>query len=363
MNGVADTNIGSSPNFGQPDNSHEIPSMPIETPILELFNSNHISASIASNDSQSDADDNSACSTSSEHIDVSKPVRPVRRKLTGYPMSKAYSTKSPLYSTRPTLSKNKSKGKNGLVRMHSLDVQDMHDIVGDLELASSHESLSTSSINERPYLDRDTFVNEAVEIDMTDSNRSDNAYALSRLSESPPPPLEELDSEPLSSPTRTPTSDDHSAVILSPLTERTTPISFSSFDNQTDPSSMASSYVTVVPAPLADDLNHDGVTIEVVPYAPPQFAGEELTNLDRTVFTGRGKGIAGSAAVHSGFIESVLYLLSLSTDLLLQDLETSYSDIRNVLVESVTLPLQRFVSFTSYLSFHSLCSRMLMICG
>lgn len=281
--------------------------------------------------------------------------------LTAYQVPKLYGRK-PGHHHQP-------KAKNGFVKMHSLGVQDMHDLVDELSLNSSInasiDSLSDSEsgrVSDPPIAD--TGGAEATSlIDRTDTaydRDSDNAldeyhhdeqsplhrrYLLAKMNSPSPPPRSLVAAAPVAAsnlPTMTSSQNVSDDEILSPLTERTTPLSHLSFDNVTE-TSMIKSDITVIPAPLVDSYSEiENSSLSRVPDPPPEFMNE--SNCTSRVHTGLWKGIAGcsTGSMVSNFIEPLLYLLSVSTDILcVEDIQSHYPHRKKLLLDNIVHPLRR----------------------
>lgn len=230
----------------------------------------------------------------------------------------------------------RSRNKNGLSKMPSLGVQDMHDLVDELSLASSPgASLASIPDNEShtapsPVNTHRLALDSGLEPSKSGSSLSPGP---SHVSSSPSPSsLDEGSYSP------TPELD------LSPLTERTTP---SPFDNPPEPS-IVTSNVTVIPTQeLEDELSFD------VPDPPPEFmTNEEHPSVDDCAFIGRRKGISGTDAENSNssFMEAVLYMLSVPTDMIssLGGLESPYTSIKMFLLQHIVQPLQELVHYHTH---------------
>ena len=420
MNGSVNTSVSSSGQYIQTDLDQ------VDTysrvPISTTVDSGQPSETVADDNQPSeplvshpDKVDNNGWSdsvaSSSENLSSSKPsVKPLwKSKMATYHVSKGYAGKSNLYSGKPSLTpRHKTKPKNGLVKVHSLDVKDMHDIADDLALNSSNDSLTASSVPEsgnsparqmstsptRQMLTSPTrqmstspprqmstsstrqmstsptrqmsnsstrqlttsptrqlitglaYHETVLANEPIDSKGGDNkSYVLARMKDSPCFTADSptLHTDILPSSSQSLSSDDVSLTdvhVLSPLTERTTPISMSSFDNQTDPPSLMCSDITVVPAPLVEshEFEYDMSALSTVPYAPAEFAGDA----DVSVYTGLWKGISGSLNSRPAFIETVIYLLSVSTNILYrEDVDTAYPHLKTLLLQDIVQPLRR----------------------
>lgn len=304
---------------------------------------NHMDVEVVRSNGWSDSG-----SSSSEHLADSKPSEPTRRvgkgKMVSYHMPRAYASRSSHYSGRSSLSsKAKSKPRNGLVKLHSLKLSEINSIADELSLNSSNGSAADSS---EPLEDSISPVNDA-------DDSLDKPYLLVRMSRSQSPSslsessahagqplsLQPLPDEEHSSAEST--SGDSSA--LSPPVQRTTPVSVGSVDYYTDPSSsMVSSDITVVPAPLLDVPDYQNTSLEAVPHAPPEFAGSSDIDVNIHQYTGYGKGICGSVNSPTSYIDSALYLLSMSTSLLPRSgIDSHYPDLKRHLLQDVVQPLQR----------------------
>ena len=97
-----------------------------------------------------------------------------------------------------------------------------------------------------------------------------------------------------------------------------------------------------LPKPMTDiDLEPGvhSVDMNEVPDPPPEFMSDYEPSIQP--YMGLWKGVPSTKG-HSSYMEAILYLLSVSTDLLCCDrLESSYTELKNFLLQKIVYPLKR----------------------
>lgn len=140
----------------------------------------------------------------------------------------------------------------------------------------------------------------------------------------------ELDTLSLSEATPSPNEEEYSTLVASGESKEAPPL-------ERLPSLPASLTDSAVPIVL------DSYT--ETPEPPPEFTGdEEEEEAEEEVVESEEErdlqGVQGTSN-HSSYMESILYILSISTDLLMQTNQSDYKDANQFLLQNIATPLQR----------------------
>jgi len=325
-------------------------------PSTDTMNSALHSSGATNSHANSRLDDNSwSDSTSSlpEYATPSKVPQPVKCLPDKVAVLSRQMPKLHKFAKQNSFTRKKiARAKNGLVKMHhtpSLDVREMHDIVDELSLNSSINVSSIDSFSQNKLLEDSVRLQPSPEPQVAHSRSSEPLTEESKYSHEIAHDLSVKTSQ--SSETDRMTSPSSSEGSYSPQLESL----WSAFPHR-KPSScletdvdagILSTPVCAVPAPFTishsqDSADHADSGYCIIPDPPLEFMNDTT---DVSLHVGLWKGIAGtvSPGSNSNFVEAVLFLLSVSTDILCDtDQESSYPTLKSYLMEHITLPLRRY---------------------